>query len=337
MRKVEKVLLATINADHPQKGMIQAFKAVFGEANVFDFDYCDLSRKHIPNSVINDKFFTEAIRVKPDWIWLQVQDTGILDARAVLAIRESLPDCVVTHWTGDLRPEVSKYLGSFCKACNMTLASSVGQLPQFRAAGAPVARYLQIGLDWEEDVLGIPDWEPPFRVPEVVFCGNNYGRSFPGTKDRVLAIETLMRAGIDVGIVGGGWAKNFPSIGMCHVKQQHHVWKRAKVALNVNNFNDIEMYYSDRQIISMASGTPLVCRYIPSLEREFSQDIHCIWYKTPEELVQNVKRLLGNPELRKEIGEAGKAEVLKNHTWEARIRNLLPEIKRVTTSRVYST
>lgn len=336
MKKIERVLLATINADHPQKGMIQAFKKVFGDENVFDFDYCELSRRRIPNPAINDKFFFEATRVKPDWVWLQVQDTGILDHRAVSSLRESLPNCVVTHWTGDLRPEVSPYMSSFSKVCHITLASSVGQLPKFRAAGAPNARYLQIGLDWDEDVLGLPEWEPPFRVPDVVFCGNHYGRSFPGTKDRVLAVETLINAGIDIGVVGGGWPKNFPTVGMCHVKQQHHVWKRAKIALNVNNFNDVEGYYSDRQIISMASGTPLVCRYIPGLEKEFSQEVHCLWYEEPKELLDHVARLLGDPALRKQIGEAGKEEVIKNHTWESRIRCLLPEIERAA-SRTGST
>jgi len=102
--------------------------------------------------------------------------------------------------------------------------------------------------------------------------------------------------------------------------------------LNVNHFNDIQNYYSDRQLIAMASGKPLVCKYIPGLENEFENGKHCLWYYDEPELVKHVKSLLANPSLAARIGAAGKEEVLKNHTWEARVRDVLPDIERIRKS-----
>lgn len=325
---IKKVLLSSINYDHFQAGLVQGFKNVFGDGSVAHFDYLELGRQQKSQAEINAAFLAQAQSFKPDWIFMQLQDTNVITPDAIAAIRRSLPKCVVTHWTGDCRAQVSAYLSSICAATHLTFVSSVGQLPLFKAAGAPEAHYCQIGLDWDEDVMGLPPWTPPFPIPDVVFCGGYYESVFPGTVDRVLAIRTLQGAGISIGIVGGGWPKGYPVIGSCGVKQQYHVWTRAKVSLNVNHFNDIERYYSDRQIISMASGTPLVCRYVPGLEKEFVDGEHCLFYKTPEELVRNVKTLLSNEHLAIAVGAAGRAEVMKNHTWERRIEEIFPHVGR---------
>ncbi len=309
--------------------MIHAFAKLFGGSHIQHFDYLQEQRDGRSIPEINARFIRAAWEFKPDWMFFQFQETGVIQASTLDEIKKLLPNVPLTHWMGDCRQTVSPYLASICRSADLTLISSVGQMNIFMAAGAKEVRYLQIGLDWDEDVMGIPAWAPPFRVPSVVFCGGYYGSTYPGTVDRVRAIQVLRGHGIDVGIVGNGWPEGFPVVGTCGVKQQHHVWKRARVALNVNHFNDIDHYYSDRQIISMASGTPLVCKYIPGLESEFEHGKHCLWYQDEPELVRHVQTLLSDPGLAQRIGQAGKEEVLRNHTWESRIRDLLPDIERL--------
>lgn len=322
-----RILLATINYDHPQNGMLQAFRGIFGGENVYSFDYLERQRQGVLLENINSQFYKNALELNPDWIFLQLQDTNVITAETILKLRIALPNCVISHWTGDARPSISPYLASICEATSLTLVSSTGQLDDYKSAGAQVAKYLQIGVDWEEDVLGIPDWTPPFRVPEVVFIGGYYGNAFPvGSEERVTAIRALQKAGIDVGVVGTGWPTDIPCVGSCHVKQQHHVWKRAKVCLSINHFNNIRGYYSDRQLISMASGTPVVCKYIPGLDKEFINTVHCYWFHDNDELVGIVQELLGDEGRRKVIGTQGRAEIIKNHTWFSRIFQILPTI-----------
>jgi hypothetical protein len=324
-----RVFLSTIHWDHFQRGQVDAFARIFGGPNIQHYDYLQEQRDGWSVQDINDRFVKAAVDFRPDFVWTHLQETNVIQASALQRVKQALPNCVITSWMGDCRTSVSPYLASICRAVDLMLISSVGQIPMFIMAGAKEVRYLQIGLDWEEDVMGNPPWTPPFRVPAVVFCGAYYGNLYPGTVDRVNGVLALRNAGIDIGIVGNGWPEGFPVVGTCGVKQQHHIWKRCKVAVGINHFRDIQNYFSDRQIISMASGTPLVCQYIPGLESEFENGKHCLWYHDEAELVRHVRNLLADPGLAQRIGQAGREEVIKNHTWEARIKDLLPDIERL--------
>lgn len=329
-----RVLCVPLNYSHKQRGMLGAFHEVFGPDNVQEFDFMEANR----NSRDANKLLLESARnFSPDWIWLQLQDSGIITSSTIDKLRHKLKSCLITHWTGDVRAntgvldlDISRDLRRICRATHATLISSVGQIGIYEKTGAPHTEYVQVGLDWDEDVLGLPPWEPPFRVPDVVFCANHYGHvpSFErGTRERLEAITLLAKAGLDVGIVGSGWPAGYPVIGTCHVKQQHHIYKRAKVALSISHFCDVDRYYSDRQLIAMASGTPTVCRYIPGLEREFTDQVDCVFYSPVDgvNVVDRVRWVLDHAEQAAKIGAAGKSKVVKDHTWTARIRTLVPK------------
>jgi hypothetical protein len=330
-----KALLSTLNVDHPQHGMIGGFEKVLGKDNVLYVETMRLPQWPRPRGTPDDILISATKEFRPDWVWLQLQDLGKISPRGIRALREAVPQCIVTHWMGDCWPSVDDYLSEVCEVTHATLISSIGQIPMYREAGAREVRYCQVGLDWDEDVAA-PDRPPPFRVPPVVMCGNWFPESFlPGTKQREDGIRALLDAGIDVGVVGNkapdwhGWPEWAPTIGTCRVKEQVQVYRKCQVGLNINHWNDLELYYSDRQLIAMASGKPLVCHYVPGLEREFKNWEHCVWYTNTEELVDAVSRLLRDAELRTRIGTAGREEVVKNHTWEARVRDLLPYIEQL--------
>lgn len=324
---VRKILLLPLNYDHPQRGMDHAFTSLFGASWVKTFDYLPMRCAGTSDEMVNKAFFDTALEWKPDWIWMHLQDTGVIAASAIDGVKKALPKSVITHWTGDLRPQVSDYLSSICKVTDLTLISSTGQIPMFEKAGAKQVRYCQIGLDWEEDVLGTTVWAESFKVPDVIFIGNNY-RAFPGSMERERAVGELMKAGIDVGVVGGGWAGGFPVIGTCTVKEQVHVWKKAKVGLSISNIFDVERYYSDRQLISMASGTPIITRTFPGIDEEFSEE-ETLRYEAAHQLPPLVKHLLADDALRARIGARGRQKVISEHTWFHRILDLLPLIEKI--------
>jgi hypothetical protein len=327
---IRRILIAPLNYDHPQEGQLHAFCGIFGPDNVLEFDYMAQQRAGHSNDVITSKFVDVARKFKPDWIWMQVQGTDVLQPWGVVQIQKQLPTCAVTHWMGDARLVLPPDLQAMCRATHATFVSSVGQLPLYRAAGARRTAYVQIGLDWAEDVLGLPEWTPPFRVPEVVFLGSHYGDMFGvGATERLETVRRLRDEGFDFGVVGRGWPLDIPVIGECTVKQQHHVWKRAKVAINVNHFNNIELYYSDRQIIAMASGTPVVCRHVPGLEHEFESGTNCLWFRTLDRMTEQVRRLLADAALRHTIGAAGREEVIARHTWLSRVLGIMPAVERI--------
>lgn len=329
-----RALVAPLNADHPQRGMLDGFRKALGKDNVVEFDYLELQRRGLSVDDINDRFINQFVdgywsnRHRGfDFAFLHLQTTDILTGAAIHQAKLASPRTIFTHWMGDWRPGVSEVLRGVCAACDLTLISNDGQRDLYKAAGARRISYCQIGLDWEEDVLGEPAFEPPFRVPDVVFCGNYYLGTFPSSSDRLKAILALQEAKIDVGVVGSGWPSSVNVVGTCSVKQQHHVYKRAKVALSISNINDCRLYYSDRQLISMASGAPVVCKHIPGLEEEFEHRQHCVFYDDEDYLIREVQMLLEDEEYRKAIGQMGRAKVMRCHSWETRIRELLPRIQ----------
>jgi len=327
---MKTVLALPLNYDHRQEGQLRGLRSVY--ERVEEFDYMQVAKKYSNESAC--RMFVESVaHVKPDWVWMQLQETDIITGQAIEAARKRSHATVFAHWMGDARQSVSKTLAEVCAVTDVTLVSSVGQLDMYEKHGAKRAEYLQIGLDWNEDVLGEPEWKPPFEVPAVVFCGNFYGDRFPGTKDRMEAVRTLADAGIDVGVVGSGWPAGVRVVGQCAVKQQHHVYKRAKVALSVSNFNDITKYYSDRLLIALASGTSVVSRYVPGLAAEFDDGHDLLAYKTPLELLVAVKNLLDDPERAKAIGTAGRQKAVAEHTWTSRFLRLMPILEQIREAR----
>lgn len=322
--KPRTVLLATINYDHPQEGMARAFEYVFGHDQVDHFDYLQHQRNGDSIDQINEAFVRTVLDEKPTWIWLQVQETNVLSAASLIKIKQALPETIITHWTGDYRPTISAYLQEICQAADVTFISSRGQLDLFRQAGAREVRYLQVGVDWEEDVMGIPFWEPPFKTPEIVFVGNFYGDAFPtGSAQRLQIIRAFQDAKLDIGVVGNGWPSDINVVGTCHVKRQHHVYRKAKLALSINHINDVDCYYSDRQLIAMASGTPVLAWRVPGLQYEFNitgtTQSECETFTLPEEAIELAQRLLARPDWAKQLGAQGRKAVMERHDWRNRV------------------
>lgn len=323
---VRKILAGAIN---PEGGMVQGFRAVFGAENVWSFDHAGLSKAGVPRAEISSSFVEAARQHQPDWVWLQIHDRDTLLPEAIQEVKNLLPSCVVTHFMGDYRPVIGELLASIAQVCHLALVSNEDQPKDFVEAGAPEAMYCPIAADWSEDILGIPDWDPPFRVPDVVFCGSNYGDVFPGTKDRETAARYLMDSGLDFGIVGKGWPSNFPMVGHCSRNQQVQIYRRAKVVLSINNYNTVRRYYSNRQFVALASGRPVVVKTVPGIQDDFKDGEDCVFYTKPKHLPKIVESILEDPTWAYQLGCGGRSVVLERHTWFSRILKVLPRIEMI--------
>lgn len=330
---IKRVLVVPLNYSHHQSGQIGAFETIFGRENVREYCFWSRHRDGLSPEAISHELYSEAVQFKPDWIWMQLQDSRVILPRVIENIRRALPDTLITHWMGDVREVVSDYLSELCKATHATLISSVGQIDLYRAAGAKQAAYVQIGLD-PEDVWPDHRWTVPeyMTVPDVVFCGGYYGQAFPaGSRQRLAAIRALQDAfGDQFGVFGSGWPDDVRVIGLSHVKQQAHIYRRARCVISINHFNEIERYYSDRFLIALASGRPVVARRVPGIELEFENNAECYFWLTNEELVEHVRFVLENPSHAEHVGRNGRRTAIANHTWEARLRWLLShDIKQI--------
>ena len=278
--------------DRLSRGQRDGLNHAFGPWNVDSYDYLEKLRA---GEVAIERDFIEWVgHYQPELVWMNLQDAGVITAEVVEAARARAPKTRFVQWIGDYHPVISPRIASTAKACNTTLVSSAGQIRDFFRAGARDVLYCQVAVDWTNDVHGWPSWTPPFRVPDVVFVGNCYldGPWSKGTEERLGAVRVLQDLGVDFGVIGSGWPKGVPVIGMCTVDQQASVYRLAKVVINVNHANDVERYYSDRMLIGMASGTPVVARHVPGLDAEFDRGTDLFWYETDDELRAAVRFLL---------------------------------------------
>jgi len=210
---------------------------------------------------------------------------------------------------------------------DFTFISNVGQLDLYRKNGCKNVDYWQYGVDVnkakplstkEKDVL-----KSKYNH-DIVFCANSYD-GFPGYYIRKSIVsEVYKKYGSRFAIYGNGWdtiAKNSSKPNIKYF-EQNNVYNSSKIVLSINNFNDIEMYFSGRQLLAMASGTLTLSHYIPGLERYFENGKDLVWFKTEDECMKLIDYYLNNEGEAKRIGLNGSAKVLKEHSYEARIKEL---------------
>lgn len=93
----------------------------------------------------------------------------------------------------------------------------------------------------------------------------------------------------------------------------------SRLVINDSIKNDLNM----RTFEVMATGTPLITQENGPLLELFEPGKHLLTFKTIDESVRQAKILLANPDLQKEIGQAGMKEVLAKHTYHHRTLEIL--------------
>jgi spore maturation protein CgeB len=312
-----------------QYGTVRGFEEVLGKENVRIVDYLQAARDLRDHTKVHEVFYDMVRDFQPEWIHLQAQQTNVMTARSLIYARSLCEAPIVTHWMGDWRSSVSGVLRDICQEADITFVSNEGQLSLYAQAGAKRSVYWQIASDYPEFCELGDLHDLPFRVPEVVFCGNYYPRRFPGSEERLEVVRAFVSSGLDFGVVGGGWPAGIPVIGETGLKEQKHIYMKCKVSVGVNNINNCDRYYSERQLSAMSVPVPHVCWGVPGLEKDFVDGEHCVFYQTPSEAVSKVRALLDDPERARRIGEAGRAEIIQKHLWPERIREILPLVERV--------
>lgn len=231
--QITRVLVVPLNYSHHQEGQVEAFEAIFGRPNVREFDYWGKHRGGLSPSEISFELYSAAVEFRPDWIWMQLQDSHVILPSVLGNIRRALPETLITHWMGDVRETVSDYLAAVCHETHATLVSSVGQQALYHDRGARHVHYVQIGLD-PVDVNPDARWtlsDAQLPVPEIVFCGGYYGSTFArGSAERLSAVRRLQAefGRARFGVYGTGWPDDVATVGRCHVKQQAHLYRKAR-------------------------------------------------------------------------------------------------------------
>jgi spore maturation protein CgeB len=276
-------------------------------------------------AAIEQKFLKACEDIKPDWVFL-LMDAPMISGNVVASAKKLIPNAVFTNWTGDVRPGLKPGVEEIGKVVDITLIVGTGQIEMYEQHGLNKVEYLQTGYNVQQFSRLSEDERKKLRNKlkhDIVFCANNAG-PYPGAPLRKEVVSKLSKTfGNRFAVYGGGW-NNFKvsARGRIPYNDQQRVYNGSKIVISVNNFNNVDMYFSARQLNGMAAGTLTLSCYIPGLETIFENKKDLVWFKTADECIELAKYYLEHEDEALQIGINGNKEVAKNHTKFARIKEM---------------
>ncbi len=107
------------------------------------------------------------------------------------------------------------------------------------------------------------------------------------------------------------------------------VAKLSKIFLAFDAQPHIRKSMSARMYTAVGCGAFYMCKYVDGIEEVLEPGKEIVTFQSEQEMVDLIKYYLKNDALRKKIAEAGKVRVLKEHTYEIRMRQMLRVIENV--------
>lgn len=109
-------------------------------------------------------------------------------------------------------------------------------------------------------------------------------------------------------------------------RQFIEAYQDARVALVPAPPAGVPNYWSNRIYLAAGTGTPCVVGWAPGLEAHYAGGSEVVYFRSSAEMLRAIAELLKSPASRARIGAAGRARTLREHTYEARARELLASI-----------
>ncbi len=205
------------------------------------------------------------------------------------------------------------------------LSNCAVSVARYRAQGIAAADYLpHAAFEAEHHPVTLSDAERRTWQSEVCFVGD-WGPVRQG-------ILSMLSQRVDLRI-WGPWRK--------HLTPKDRLWSRVvdgyftpaemarafsatKVAINLHSwFGYYEHGLNPRVFEAPACGAVQACDWKEELPRHFAEGTEVVTYRTGAQLEETLRQLVKDDARRREIAEAGRQRVLRDHTYPVRMRQML--------------
>ena len=152
-----------------------------------------------------------------------------------------------------------------------------------------------------------------------------------GYRHRV--VEAILDAGIVMHVFGDSWLKycgkgreNLVIHPKIMAEESMQIWAQAKIGLNIMNGHKAGM--TERVANILLSGACCMSDETDYLREHFhdGEDIVLFRADKPEQMIEKIRYLLQNEDVRERIAKAGQEKALQEHTWSKRAEELLAVI-----------
>ena len=143
------------------------------------------------------------------------------------------------------------------------------------------------------------------KVYDLLFVGN-------ATEKRINDLR-LLRNGQMLTVFGNGWPPDFDAKPPIYNEELRKAICQSKIVLNLVHSN----IFSDRVILTAASGGFVLSQACPDLRKHFRRKRHLDWFRTADEAQRLINYYLTNEKEREKIARSGMRYVRRKYSWKA--------------------
>lgn len=277
-----------------------------------------------------DSILQVAQEFQPDLVLTQCHYPEPFTVGHAARLRAMLPNAKLVNWNGDVynMAKHEKYGSEYCamlRHFDLQTIVNASSVPDYRAAGVRAA-WWQIG--YEPDGVG---YEPKSDTPahDVIFMGNGY------SQHRQTFGLFLRSLSYNVGLYGDYWPGGSNGQTLYDFKRGCRLYRNAKIALGDSEWSQAAKgFVSNRPFQAMAAGNCLMMQqWFDGCEDmlHLIDGKHLVLWRDYDDLRVKLAYYLdpAHEDERASIARAGQLEVLKHHSFEARVQELLDILGRL--------
>lgn len=278
-----------------------------------------------------DVVFKAIEKFKPDFI-LHTKDE--LPVEIFEEARQKVP---LIQWYPD--PVIPDWLIPYVKSCDIFFTMAEGLVEEFRKIN-PKSFWLTQAFEPEFfEISDITEKDRIFFSSDVTFVGNL------GSKKQYLLRRKYLKRVIKEGINLKWWGPKIPlklstipllTGGIGRSYGGRFVWgeeyakvaKLSKIFLAFDSMPHIRKSMSARMYTAVGCGAFYMCQYVDGIEEILAPDKEIVTFIDEEEMIDKIRYYIQSDGLRNEISQRGRERVLKDHTYEIRMKELLSHVNK---------
>ncbi len=244
----------------------------------------------------------------------------------------------VIMWYPD--PVIPVWLPPYVRAADIFFTMSEGLVEEFRKYNPNIFWLSQAFEPAFFKVKEITDEDRKTYSADVTFVGNL------GSKEQYLSRRNSIEKIIDTGFKLKWWGPKIPrkfstiplllgKLGRAYGgkfvwgEEYAKVARLSKIFLAFDSMPDIRKSMSARMYTAVGCGAFYMCRHVNGMEDILEPGKEIVTFRSDDEMIDMIRYYLKNDDLRIKIAEAGANRVLKDHTYEVRIGQMIKLLEEV--------
>jgi len=251
------------------------------------------------------------------------------DLRAYTKVIQWYPDPVIPEWLPD-----------YVRACDIFFTMSEGLVDELKRYNINTFWLTQAFEPSFFEIKEITWRDKELYSAQVTFVGNLGSKSqyLPRRK----ALKRVLREGFELKWWGPPLPRKLATIpliigGLGRAYGGRFIWgeeyakvaRLSKVFLAFDSMPHIKKSMSARMYTAVGCGAFYMCQHVEGIEDILEPDKEIVTFRSQDEMIDMIRYYLRNEKQRQRIADAGRRRVLKSHTYDVRIREMVRIIEHV--------